>query len=330
MSIEGTGLTPDSPKSSSSGGEWVDVSGRGQGDVANESVAPRGQTPQGASKSTRDAVQRLTKQWQANDPNALQAKYEAENGSPDIQAAEAPPIERPAQVKPSTPELDRIKAKYAGKGIQGGDKEMAESLRGRKTMTPEGEVNSARDAASIAYGKKSIAAANAAEPDIEARNKYFANKTAGIEKEYQADKDYVAQVAQDRDVWFEDVKKNSKDATSSFGIKNAFVGYRQDAPMPEADIDGVAARRKSDPNYKPERYKSQYESKDITDTYGVTRKSETFTGETKTTPIPGLPDVVKSLFGGTKETDKRALKLFELRFDLESKLKSPPVARLPL
>ena len=84
--VEGTGLTPDSPKSSSSGGEWVDVSGRGQGGVGNESVAPRSQTPQGGLESNRAAVARLKSQWASNDPNLMQKEYESKNGDPADQA----------------------------------------------------------------------------------------------------------------------------------------------------------------------------------------------------------------------------------------------------
>jgi hypothetical protein len=99
MSIEGTGLTPDNPKSSSNGGEWVDVSGRGQGGVANESVAPRSQTPQGASESSRVSVNpkrdmalgSLRAKWmneaRQNEPSAMQADYEAKNGTPSQQQA---------------------------------------------------------------------------------------------------------------------------------------------------------------------------------------------------------------------------------------------------
>jgi len=110
---------------------------------------------------------------------------------------------------------------------------------------------------SLGYGNMVVADATAAEPDIAARDKYFADKNVGIEKEYQADKLYDAQVAEDRNAWFEDVKKNSDDFLAVGGYKRHVTGIRKDAPMPHLQADGVTTIPRNENG--GDRYKSQYD-----------------------------------------------------------------------
>lgn len=219
----------------------------------------------------QDAANALAKELE---PKGIDPLYQASKETLDMESKfKAMIADRPADQKAmfeALPEKEKAAMVQKNESLKmvreeeaklGPDKssnvEQAKALRDNRTLTPEMQERSDRDASSVAYGKKAVADATAAEPDIAARDKYFADKNVGIEKEYQADKIYYAQVAEDRKAWFEDVKKNSDDFLAVGGFKRHVTGIRKDAPMPHMQADGVTTIPRNENSGN--RYKSQYD-----------------------------------------------------------------------
>lgn len=177
-------------------------------------------------------------------------------------------------------------------------------------MTPEQKARSQKEAEIIERSKSTLAKAQQVDEQstnlMATRELRDAMTRSGIEADFREREKYTNQVAQDRDVWFEDVKSNAAHSRDALGITAAFGGHRKDAPMPNVDWNAYDKRKKDDPNFGNKRYQSQYGEGKRPGEIGSTGKEAEFKGDKYT-------NGVMETIGGTLGAAAEALTLIPSR-----------------
>jgi hypothetical protein len=185
------------------------------------------------------------------------------------------------------------------KGVSGGMFDGPSSMPDRnESATPDQDAQarreSLRSSTDAAYQRleqsrqKRIEAEKVSDAALANLDKNTAARESKIVENDKARREMIAQVAADRDVWFQDVKANVRHTgvnpdTGKESImapaRRAFLGMRKDSPMPEVDWDQFDSRKPEDPNYGRTRYKSQYQTVNVPTQYGGTRTETQYKGE---------------------------------------------------